>query len=84
MKKFLLFASLAAGLTLLSPAMAQGTRTNQNLEPTCTNTGGGMDPRCAGDVTPNTEGGSMRNARPARETRPIQTAAPRRAAINCK
>lgn len=81
MKRCLLFAALAAGALSLQPAMAQGTRTNQNLEPTCQNPGGGMDPRCIGDVTPNTERGMARQARPRKAATHVRT---KRKFVDCR
>lgn len=55
MKKLLVLSFVAASALISTQAMAQGARSNINLEPTCQGTGGGMDPRCIGDVTPGTD-----------------------------
>ncbi len=81
MKRLLLLALFATSAFSLAPAMAQGTRTNQNLEPTCQNPGGGMDPRCIGDVTPNTERGMSRQSRPRKAVTSVRT---KRKFVDCR
>jgi Spy/CpxP family protein refolding chaperone len=44
----------AAALLIPAAAFAQAPVRNENLEPTCANTGSGMDPRCIGDSNPGT------------------------------
>ncbi len=85
MKRHLLLGAIAAGALIAAPAWAQGVRTNQNLEPTCQNTGGGMDPRCIGDVTPNTERGAAVNQPRTAQMAPSTSASkPRRKAVDCR
>jgi hypothetical protein len=60
MNTFIVLSVLAAGALMSTQAVAQGPRTNLNLEPTCQGTGGGMDPRCIGDVTPGSDRSTYR------------------------
>lgn len=55
MRKILVLSFIAASALISTQAMAQGPRSNINLEPTCQGVGGGMDPRCIGDVTPGSD-----------------------------
>jgi hypothetical protein len=91
MRKIIVLSFIAASALISTQAMAQGPRTNINLEPTCQGTGGGMDPRCIGDVTPGsdralrrTRSGQRYDARvhrSHRSTRSVQSR--KRYAINC-
>lgn len=92
MKKLIVLSFIAAGALMSTQAMAQGPRSNINLEPTCQGTGGGMDPRCIGDVTPGsdralrqTRTGQRYDARVYRSTRAhsVRHHARKRYAINC-
>src|SRR4051794_39997835 len=55
MRKIIVLSFIAASALMSTQAMAQGPRSNINLEPACQGTGGGMDPRCIGDVTPGSD-----------------------------
>ncbi len=47
----ILFAGAAV---VLLPTASFAQWRNQNLEPTCSASGSGMDPRCVGDTSPGT------------------------------
>lgn len=90
MKKILVLGFVAFGAMLSTQAMAQGPRTNLNLEPTCQGVGGGMDPRCIGDVTPGsdralrrTRTGQRFDSRASRSRGAVRQKASKRTAINC-
>jgi hypothetical protein len=91
MKKLLVLTFIAASALASTQAMAQGPRSNINLEPMCQGTGGGMDPRCIGDVTPGSDRGLRRtrsgqryDARVYRSNRAhVRYHSRKRVAINC-
>ena len=60
MRKIIVLSFIAASALISTQAMAQGSRSNINLEPTCQGSGGGMDPRCIGDVNPGNDRGLHR------------------------
>lgn len=62
----------AAAVLLPATAFAQAPTRNENLEPTCDNTGSGMDPRCIGDTAP----GTVSDVTTAREQRALERGAP--------
>lgn len=64
MKKVLLLAFVAATSLLSTAAMAQ--KSNLNLEPECSTSGSGMDPRCVGVSNPGTDGRAMRSGKRVR------------------
>ncbi|MDB5643434.1 MAG: hypothetical protein JWN07_2751 [Hyphomicrobiales bacterium] len=84
MKKLLVLSFIAASAIMSTQAMAQGPRSNINLEPTCQGTGGGMDPRCIGDVTPGSDR-SLRRTRAGQryDARARRVVRHKRVAINC-
>jgi hypothetical protein len=70
--------------------MAQGPRSNINLEPTCQGAGGGMDPRCIGDVGPGsdrslrrTRTGQRFDSRVYRSHRVVRHHSRKRVVVNC-
>ncbi len=90
MKKLLVLTFIAASALVSTQAMAQGPRSNINLEPMCQGTGGGMDPRCIGDVTPGSDRGLRRtrsgqryDARVYRSRHHARHYSHKRVAINC-
>ena len=90
MKKLLVLSFIAASALMSTQALAQGPRSNINLEPTCQGSGGGMDPRCIGDVTPGsdrslrrTRAGQRFDTRVSRSHRAMRHQARKRVAINC-
>jgi len=93
MRKIIVLSFIAAGALMSTQAMAQGPRSNINLEPTCQGSGGGMDPRCIGDVTPGSDRGLRRTrsgqrydarvSRSHRSTRSVRHHSRKRYAVNC-
>lgn len=90
MKKILVLSFIAASALLSTQAMAQGSRSNINLEPTCQGSGGGMDPRCIGDVGPGndrslrrTRSGQRFDSRVSRSRHSMRHHSRKRVVINC-
>jgi hypothetical protein len=90
MRKIFVLSFIAASALISTQAMAQGPRSNINLEPTCQGSGGGMDPRCIGDVTPGSDRGLRRtrsgqryDARVHRSSRSMRHHSKKRYAVNC-
>lgn len=90
MRKLFVLSFIAASAILSTQAIAQGPRSNINLEPECQGVGGGMDPRCIGDVTPGsdralrrTRSGQRYDARVTHAPRTVRHHARKRVAINC-
>ena len=90
MRKIIVLSFIAASALMSTQAMAQGPRSNINLEPACQGTGGGMDPRCIGDVTPGSDRGLRRtrsgqryDSRVHRSSHNVRHHSRKRYAVNC-
>jgi hypothetical protein len=59
---------LATSLLAAVPSLAYAQNRDANLEPTCADSGSGMDPRCVGDTSP----GTMSDFTSARQERLMQ------------